>query len=110
MFTELYLKTTNPETPIVLVIKDNLRDILLSVVFHTVVYVIAFHLASFIFFGKFLSTAVSIRLTILLLLIMFFGYIGRYYHVQDVYKAYGYNKEKTRAHLDRLYIGWIFIG
>jgi hypothetical protein len=83
--------------------------ILASVIFHTLVYAFFLNLASFIFFNKPLSYAVNTRLVIALLFIMFFGYIARYYHVKNIYKAYAYDKEKTRIHCDKLYIGWIFI-
>jgi uncharacterized protein YneF (UPF0154 family) len=56
-----------------------------------------------------LTNAVNMRLLISLLLIMFFGFLGRFLHVKEVYKAYGGNMRLTREHLDKLYIGWIFI-
>jgi len=40
---------------------------------------------------------------------MFFGFFARFLHVKEIYRAYDSNLEKTRNHLDRLYIGWIFI-
>jgi hypothetical protein len=40
---------------------------------------------------------------------MFFGFFARFFHVKEVYRAYHKNMEKTRTHLDKLYIGWIFI-
>jgi hypothetical protein len=40
---------------------------------------------------------------------MFTGFFARFLHVKEVYKSYGYDLEKTRNHLDKLYIGWIFI-
>jgi len=110
MFTELYLSTTNPKITLYDMYRENLGSILGSVIFHTVIYCAVLNIASFIFFGKFLSTIVNLRLSVILILIMFFGYIGRYYHVKDIYQAYKGDLEKTRAHCDRLYIGWIFIG
>ena len=110
MFTELYLKTTDPNKSLSAYFRENLASILASVIFHTVIYVFTFNLASFIFLGRSLSSRVNTRLVLVLLFIMFFGYIGRFYHVKEIYKAYGYDKEKTRVHLDKLYIGWIFIG
>lgn len=109
MFTELYLRTTEPEGSLSSVIKENIGGILLSVLVHTIIYWGFVEIVSFIFFGRCLSRIVNIRLIIALVLIMFFGYIGRYYHVRDVYQAYGYDKVKTREHLDKLYVGWIFI-
>lgn len=110
MFTELYVDTTNPKITLYDMFRENLGSIFISVIFHTVIYSLTLNSASLIFFGKFLSTTINLRLFIVLLLIMFFGYIARYYHVKDIYRAYKGNIEKTREHCDRLYIGWIFIG
>ena len=110
MFTELYLHTTNPKITLYDMYRENLGSIIVSVIFHTVLYCAVFNVASFIFFERILSTTVNLRLSVILILIMFFGYIGRYYHVKDIYRAYKGNMEKVRAHCDRLYIGWIFIG
>jgi hypothetical protein len=40
---------------------------------------------------------------------MFFGFIGRFIHVKDIYKGYNENMEKTREYIDKHYISWIFI-
>jgi hypothetical protein len=110
MFTKLYLETTNPKLPFTDLFKPTIfMNILLSVIFLTVLYEAFANLVSYIFFGKILSTPVNIRLLVFLLLIMFFGFFGRFFHVKEVYKAYHYNMAKTRQHLDTLYIGWIFI-
>lgn len=110
MFTELYLKTTDPKKSLSVIIRENFTVILASVIFHTIIYTVAFNLAAFIFLGRSLSSAVNSRLILSLLLIMSFGYIGRYYHVQEIYKTYGENKEKAKEHVDKFFIGWIFIG
>lgn len=109
MFTKLYLQTTDPKVTLVEMLKQNLLLILVSTIFHTIVYTIFANLASYIFVGKYLSVGINRRLIAILLFIMFFGYIGRYYHVKDIYNAYNQNMDKTRNHLDRLYIGWVFI-
>jgi hypothetical protein len=44
-----------------------------------------------------------------LFVIMAFGFLARFFHVKDIYKAYDNDLEKTRSHLDKLYIGWVFI-
>jgi len=110
MFTDLYLQTTNPNLPFSSMFRqDVFIGILLSVLFHTIIYAGAFNLASYIFLGKLLSKIVNIRLVVSLLFIMFIGFFARFLHVKEVYKSYNYNLEKTRSHLDKLYIGWIFI-
>jgi Ca2+/Na+ antiporter len=110
MFTELYLRSTDPEISLNELLKENIVAIIISVIFHTIVYLGFANLVSFVFINRGLSYRINIRLTVVLLLIMFFGYIARYYHVQDIYRAYNYDKTLTRTHLDKLYIGWIFIG
>ena len=110
MFTKLYLTTTDPNKCLSGLLRENFSIILASVIFHTIVYTVAFNLASFIFFGRLLSSSINSRLILSLLFIMFFGYIARYYHVQEIYKTYGENKVKAKEHVDKLFIGWIFIG
>jgi hypothetical protein len=110
MFTELYLQTTNPKLPFSVLFSANIFfNIILSVIFHTVVYTGFCNLISYIFWGRILSKVINTRLVISLLLIMFFGFFARFLHVKEIYKAYGYNLEKTRTHLDKLYVGWVFI-
>ena len=110
MFTDLYLQTTDPRLRFSqLFMPPIIINIILSVLFHTAVYASFVNLASYIFFGKILSREINIRLLVSLLLIMFFGFFGRFIHVKEIYKSYNYNLEKTRRHLDQLYIGWIFI-
>ena len=106
MFTDLYLKTTNPK----LTFGEFLRiNILSSVVFHTIIYTLFFNLFHYIFFGKALSKIINIRIVVSLLIIMYTGFWGRFLHVKEIYKAYNYDLEKTRQHLDKLYVTWIFI-
>jgi uncharacterized membrane protein len=110
MFTELYLQTTNPQTSLQQFFSPVIFTmILFSTIFHTILYASTFNLASYIFYGKILSSAVNQRLILSLAIIMFLGFFARFLHVKEIYKAYNYNLEKTRAHLDRLYITWIFI-
>jgi len=110
MFTETYLQTTDPKLPFSEFIKAPiLTNILVSVVFHTIVYSSFVNLLSFIFTGKILSMAINYRLLLSLLFIMVFGFFARFLHVKEIYKAYNNDLDKTRSHLDKLFIGWIFI-
>ena len=110
MFTKLYLQTTNPKLPFITLFKPKLLfHIIISVIIHTIIYTVFCNLVSYIFFGKLLSKTINIRLIISLLIIMFFGFFARFLHVKEIYKAYNYNLEQTREHLDKLYISWIFI-
>ena len=109
MFTKLYLSTTNPNLSLSEMISQNIYPLLISVIFHTIVYFLFTNTLYYTFFGRLLSMKINSRLFIILFMIMFFGYIARFYHVKDVYNAYNKDMEKTRNHLDKLYIGWIFI-
>ena len=105
-FTELYLDTTDPNK---LITNDIIMRVGVSIIFHTIVYAVFLNLVSYIFTGSGLSKEVNTRLIIFLLLVMTFGFIGRYYHVKDIYNAYNKDEVKTRNHLDKLYITWLFI-
>jgi hypothetical protein len=109
MFTKLYLSTTNPNISLSEMISQNAIPLIVSIIIHTILYMIFFNLAFYTFFGKLLSMKINNRIFIILLLIMTFGYIGRFYHVKEVYQAYNKDIVKTRNHLDKLYITWIFI-
>ena len=110
MFTELYLQTTEPKLPFSQFIRFSLiKNIMVSTIFHTIIYASFVNLLSFIFTGKLLSTSINYRLLVSLLFIMLFGFVGRFFHVKEIYKAYNYDLEKTRDHLDKLYITWLFI-
>ena len=110
MFTETYLQTTDPKLPFSQFIsRPIITNILLSVIFHTIVYSSFVNLLSLIFTGKILSTSINYRLLLSLFVIMVFGFVARFLHVKDIYKAYNNDLDKTRAHLDKLFISWIFI-
>lgn len=110
MLTELYLQTTNPKLTLGQFFSAGiLSRIFASAIFHAIIYATALNLASYVFLGKPLSLAVNARLFVALLIIMSFGYLARFLHVKDIYQAYDYDEEATREHLDKLYIGWIFI-
>jgi hypothetical protein len=111
MLTELYLQTTNPKLTLGQFFSAGIFiRIFASAVFHAIIYATALNLTSYVFLGNPLSLAVNARLFVALLIIMSFGYLARFFHVKDIYQAYDYDEEATRGHLDKLYIGWIFIG
>ena len=82
---------------------------IISIIIHTIIYMAFCNMVSYIFFNKVLSSQINQRLGICLIPIMIFGFIGRFFHVKEIYSAYNGNMEKTRNHLDRLYISWLFI-
>lgn len=109
MFTKLYLSTTNPKISLSEMISQNAVPLLVSIIIHTILYMLFINLVSYIFFDKLLSMKINNRLFIILIVIMAFGYIARFYHVKEIYQAYNKDMVKTRTHLDNLYITWIFI-
>jgi len=110
MFTDLYFKTTDPKMGFSDFVKENLRGISLSILFHTLIYVLFLNLVSFIFFNKPLTLKINVKLVISLFIIMILGYIARFYQVKDIYQRYENNLEQTRKHIDKAYVTWVFLG
>ena len=72
MFTKLFLETTNPNLSWVKFFSVQIFSmIILSVIFHTILYTSFCNIVSFIFYGRALSKTINIRLIISLLLINF---------------------------------------
>jgi hypothetical protein len=110
MFTKLYLDTTNPKLQFSQLLQQPIfMSIIISVVFHTIIYILFLNMTHFIFFKKILSNGTNKLLLMVLISIMFFGFFARFYHVKDIYNAYNGDMVKTRNHLDKLYISWLFI-
>jgi hypothetical protein len=110
MFTDLFLITTNPKLTLSeLFSSKNVIQMLFSALFHSVIYTFFVNLVSYIFFGKILPNSINYKLAGSLFFIMTFGFLARFFHVKDIYRGYKYDLEKTRKHLDKLYIGWVFI-
>ena len=109
MFTKLYLDTTNPKLKFSQLFKPPiLYSMIGSICFHTLIYTLFCNLVSYIFFNKTLSNQINTKIVVSLVIIMIFGFMGRLYNVKDVYNQY-HDVKKTREHLDKLYISWIFI-
>jgi uncharacterized protein YqhQ len=111
MSTKLFLETTNPKLTWNDVVKKNLIfSIFLSIILNTFVYTIILNLTSYVFLGKILSNNINIRLIMVLIIIMIFGYIGRIMHAKEVYRAFHGDEKKTRDFLNQHYNSWIFLG
>jgi uncharacterized membrane protein len=110
MLTNLYLDTTNPKLHFTDMFGIAIfAPLLVSVIIHTFAYTAFANIVSYIFYDKFLSSEINFRLVVFLLVIMFLGFFARFFHVKEIYAAYGGDMAKTRNHLDQLYVGWIFI-
>jgi uncharacterized protein YqhQ len=111
MSTKLFLETTNPKLTWNDVVNKNLIfSIFLSIILNTFVYTIILNLTSYVFLGKILSNNINIRLIMVLIIIMIFGYIGRNMHSREVYRAFHGDEKKTRDFLNQHYNSWIFLG
>jgi len=111
MFTTLFLETTDPNLSWKKLFGLNIFSmIIVSVVFHTILYTSFCNIVSYIFYEKMLSKNINIRLIITLLLIMFFGYIGRLLHVKEAYKDFNNDYNKTQTYVQAHYNSWVFIG
>lgn len=110
MLTELYLQTTNPKLTLGQFFSASiLSGVFASAVFHAIIYSAFLNAANYVFLGTPLGLAVNARLFVMLLIIMSVGYLARFFHVKDIYRAYNRDEEATRKHLNKLYISWIFI-
>jgi len=110
MFTELYLRTTNPKTGFYECFSFmTISTMLFSIIFHIIIYIGFFNLVSYIFQGRQLSNKINIRLLISLFIIMSIGFFGRFYHVKEIYRAYNGDIEKARSHIDKHYNTWVFL-
>ena len=109
MFTKLYLETTNPKLTLSEFLgPEILGPIIISIIVHTICYILFSNMISWIFLGSMLSNKINIRLIVCLVPIMIFGFIGRFIHVKEVFQTYG-NMEKTRDYTDKHYISWVFL-
>ena len=103
MFTDLYVETTNPSLTLSEFLSARLlKKMAASVLFHTILYVLSFNMASYVF-GYTLSSDVNLRLSIFLVVVMAFGFVARFYRVKEIYKYEG------KDHVDRAYITWFFL-
>jgi len=110
MFADLYLQTTDPKVTLSQLFQGSiLVSIILSIILHTIIYASFFNLASYIFFAKLLTKMVNACLIGSLLLIMIFGFYGRFLYVKNIYSAYDYDVAKAREHVDKFFISWVFL-
>jgi hypothetical protein len=111
MFTKLFLQTTNPNLSWSQFFSINiLFMILISVIFHTILYTGFINIVNYIFTNKILNKKINCRLIFFLMLIMIFGYIGRFFHVKQIYNDMNRNDLQTKEYINTHYNSWIFLG
>ena len=89
-FEHLFMETTDPETPYSRLLKV---DTLASIVFHIFLYACLVYAFGYIFDMKF-SSKVYMRLTLILLIIMVLGYVGRLSRAKYLEKVLNEKGEK----------------
>lgn len=89
-FTKIYFETTNPKTPYMRIIA---LDVLLSIILHTIAYlVIAYGIGCLFKIKTLMNKQILCNLSYVLLIVMVSGYFGRLMRVKAIYKYY---KENT---------------
>lgn len=89
-FTKIYFETTNPKTRYMRIIA---LDVLLSIILHTVAYVvIAYGIGCLFKIKTLMNKQILCNLSYVLLIVMVSGYFGRLMRVKAIYKYY---KENT---------------
>jgi len=89
---------------------DILFLIIISVLIHTIIYILFINLIYFCLTYKSLTYDINKGFMYVLILIMMFGYIGRVVHVKHIYKAFNNDVEKASSFVNQHYNSWIFIG
>ena len=104
MFTDLYVETTNPSLTLSEFLSARLlKKMAASVLFHTILYVLSFNMASYVLLGDTLSSDVNIRISIFLVVVMSVGFVARFYRVKELYHYGG------KEYVDKAYITWYFL-
>lgn len=109
----MFFETTAPESEYSRLLSF---DVLFSILFHSVLYILFLHLVGYIFNIKF-SKATYKKLFIAIVLIMVVGYPARLMRVKclrDTLMGYGFD-EKTARHIavsmmNNGYFTWFFMG
>ena len=113
MFSKLFFETTAPESEYSRLLS---LDVLFSILFHSVLYILFFHLVGYIFNIKF-SKETCMKLFIAFIVIMVVGYPARLMRVKclrNTLMGYGFD-EKTARHIavsmmNNGYFTWFFMG
>jgi hypothetical protein len=92
IFTNVFFETTNPNTSYNRLLNI---DVLLSIIFHTLSYLLVIYIFSFLFNVK-INKDTYIKLALFFIIVMTLGYVARLYRVKSNYNylksIYG-NKE-----------------
>lgn len=111
MFTKLFLETTNFRLSWKQFFSINIwYMIIISVLFHAIVYTSFINIINYIFTSKILNTKINTRFIGFLIILMICGYISRFLHVKSVYQDMNKNELKTNEYINTHYNSWMFLG
>lgn len=106
--TSLYFRTTDPRLAWTDFFSWPMQvSIAWSIAVHTSVYVAMVNMACWVATGK--GFAHNDRLVLALVIVMYFGYIGRLWHAKAVLAATAC-PSRTRQFMNQHYNTWLFIG
>ena len=94
LFSKVFFETTNPNTSYNRLLSF---DILISIIFHTLAYIIIICVISNVFNIK-TNKKIYIKASIFLIIVMILGYIGRLSRVKSIYNylsEVGYNNKES---------------
>ncbi len=106
VFTNLYLDTIHPQTPYSRLLSN---DVVLSVIVHTIFYILVIYVICQIFNIK-MKDGTYTNIIMLLIIIMILGYLGRLYRSKSIfhYKALESNNsvQSIQDTLDLMHKGY----
>lgn len=113
MFSKLFFETTAPESEYSRLLS---LDVLFSIVFHALVYMLVVHLVGYIFNIK-ISKEICIKIFIAFIVIMVIGYPARLMRVKclrNTLMDYGFDEKTARqiavSMMNNGYFTWFFMG
>jgi len=74
------------------------------------IYLLFFNVIFYILFSKCANKNMNLRLVFILIIIMYLGYIGRFFHSKDIYSTMNNDDKLTRDFINQHYNSWIFLG
>tara|TARA_B100001989_G_scaffold166147_1_gene119558 strand:+ start:203 stop:526 length:324 start_codon:yes stop_codon:yes gene_type:complete len=106
MNSNLYKLSTDPDTEYLTLIKN--PEVYMSILIHTILYILTIIVITKIIFKISLDNSVLYRIVFFLIVVMFFGYIGRLARSKNLMKTFK-NKKIVKNMIDNAYIQWYFL-
>jgi fumarate reductase subunit D len=107
LLVTLYQETTDPKLKWSVFFGGGIQSkIILSIVIHVFLYVMGLNLFVVSLYGRMLTKRQNARFCIILVIVMWVGYIGRLAHVKSIARVY----QNPTAFINQHYNSWIFLG